>query len=139
MSDQQRLRAAAHRVIAATAADMLAVADAAERAAESRDTQGARWGAASDGNVYADHVQISTGHYGSLWDIGHHVAGWDPAMARTIADWLDDIAERHGPDGYAGDCYPCSYLDPQDCRDLAAALSMCAAWRPEPKAANADA
>lgn len=138
MTDPQRLRAAAHRVIAATAADIRAVANVAEREAESRDNQGARWRSSGSGDgVNADHVQIATGTYGYLGDLEDHIAGWDPTMARTVAGWLTDVAKDH--EAAASDCEHCSFLAPQDCRDLVAALGMCAAWRPEPKAASADA
>lgn len=138
VTDPQRLRAAAHHVIAATAADIRAVADLAERGVVSQDNQGARWRSSGSGDgVYAAHVQIATGTYGYLGDLEDHIAGWDPTMARRIADWLADIAERHGPARY--DCYYCADFLVQDCRDLVAALGMCAAWRPEPKGASADA
>lgn len=49
-----------------------------------------------------------------------HVAAWPPSVALSVADWLEQTAERHQRTLTPGDCYQC-IGEAWPCRDWAAA------------------
>jgi hypothetical protein len=104
-------------LLAATAADMRAVADAIGPGAAGQWTANLE---AGDGYCTVESADYSHSFGAHMQVVAEHVAAWDPTMARAVADWLDAVLVGHHQPPESCDTVPC--------RELERALPVCEAW-----------